>query len=188
MRRDGTEQIAAQAVEVAVPCCIVLAGGSPVRVIAGEPGSRVQLRLERDVAERTVESLTRGGSKEAGRNQLNAVQASSHYQPKGVREGRASHFKAKAMDSIRIGPERVLDLPGVLAAARFERTVRNTGDPSWQPTLGKDRAHKARAESERSQAGVRGAHSTDEGGDKPLEGEGPALVTLAMQVSARACP
>jgi hypothetical protein len=119
---------------------------------------------------------------------VNAEQASSDYQPKGDWECRAGHFAAKAMHSMRRAPERVLGLPGVLAAARFDRAVRNTRDPSRQPTSGKDRAYKAGAESVRSRAGVRGARSTGEGGDKPLEGRSPALVRSVKQVSARACP
>jgi len=118
---------------------------------------------------------------------MNAEQASSDYQPKGVWEGRAGHVAAKAMHSVLV-PKRALGFPGVWAAACFEGGVRNTRDPSWQPTSGEDRAYKAGAESARSQAGVRGAGSTDEGGDKPLEGSGPALVVPEKQVSARACP
>jgi hypothetical protein len=138
------------------------------------------------VAERTVESLGRG-SNEAGRNIVNAEQASSDYQPKGVREGRAGHVGAKAMHSALV-PERALGFSGVWAAACFEGEVRNTRDPSWQPASGKDRAYKAGAESAWSQAGVRGVRSTAEGGDKPLEGRDPALVVPVQQVSARACP
>ena len=126
----------------------------------------------------SVESPRQEGSNEAGRNQVNAEQASSDYQPKGDWESRAGHVAAKAKDSNQV-PERLLDLPGVVAAARFDREARNTRDPSRQPTSGKDRAHKARAESERSRAGVRGVRSTSEGGDKPLEGRGPALVVRA---------
>ena len=43
------------------------AGGSPVRVIAGEPGSRPRFVVERRRAERGVKSLF-GGSKRAGRS------------------------------------------------------------------------------------------------------------------------
>src|SRR5262249_17255029 len=110
-------------------------------------------------------------------NQLKAGKASSDYQPKGDWERRAGHVAAKADAQRPASPDRAVGLPGVLAAARAEGEVRNTRDPSRQPTSGKDRAHKARAESERSRAAVRGARSTDEGGDKPLEGRGPALVT-----------
>jgi len=187
VRREGTAKKAARAASEAEPCCTALAGASPARVIAGEPGSRVQFRGESPEAERTVKSLN-GGSNEAGRNQLKAVQASSEHQPKGDWERRAGHVAAKADAQRPVSPDRALGLPGVLAAARFERVVWNTRDPSGQPTLGKDRVHKARAESTRSRAGVRGAHGTGEGGDKPLEGRGPALVAPVKQVSARACP
>lgn len=187
VRRDDKTEEGARALAADESRCIVLAGASPVRVTAGGPGSRRQQGVERRPAERRVES-PKGGSNEAGRNPLNAVQASSDYQPKGVWECRAGHVAAKAMYSTRAVPERVLGLPGVLAAARFERAVRNTRDPSRWPTSGKDRAYKAGVESARSRAGVRGAGSTVEGGDKPLEGSGPALVTLEEQVSARACP
>jgi len=168
--------------------CITLAGASPARVAAEGPGSRRQRRGEILVAERRVESLVKGGSKGAGRNPLNAVQASSDYQPKGDWECRAGHVAVKAMHNARSNSARALGLPGVLAAARSDRAMRNTRDPSRQPTSGKDRTYKARAESERSRAGVRGVRSTDESGDKPLEGWGPALVAPATQVSARACP
>ena len=167
--------------------CTVLAGASPVSVSAGAPSSRVQSWVERPRAERTVESLL-GGSDEAGRNRVNAEQASSKYQPKGVWERRAGHVAAKATHSPRSRPGSGLGLPGVRAAARFDRTVRNTRDPSRRPTSGGDRAHKAGAESARSRAGVRGAHSTGEGGDKPLEGRSPAWVVLVTQARARACP
>ena len=166
--------------------CTVPAGGSPVRVSAGAPGSRHQSAGEIPRAERCVESLEVGGSKEAGRNKVNAA-ASSDYQPKGVREGRASHVGVKAMHSVLV-PERALGLPGVWAAARFEEAVRNRRDPTRQPTSGKDRAYKAGAEVARSREGVRGVHTTCEGGDNPPEGRDPASVTLAVEVSARAWP
>ena len=184
VRRDETEQGVSGC---AVSCCTVLAGASPVRVTAGGPGSRRWRGAETHVVKQRVESLE-GGSNEAGRNAVNAEQASLDYQPKGVWECRAGHVAAKAMHNTRRAPERVLGLSGVLAAARFDRTGWNTRDPSRQPTLGKGRAYKAGAESARSRAGVRGVRSTDEGGDKLLEGRGPALVMSGKQVSARACP
>ena len=165
--------------------CTFPAGESPVRVSAGAPGSRHQSSGEIPGAERCVESLL-GGSGEAGRNLMNAA-ASSHYQPKGVREGRAAHVTAKATHSAP-GPERALGLPGVWAAARFEGAVRNRRDPTRRPTSGKDRAYKAGAEVARSREGVRGVRSTGEGGENPLEGRDPASVPLAVGVSARAWP
>src|SRR4030067_1234553 len=97
--------------------CTVPAGGSPVRVSAGAPGSRHQPAGETPGAKRCVEGLEVGGSKEAGRNHVNAA-ASSHYQPKGVWEGRAGHVAAQAMDSVLV-PDRALGPPGVRAAGRF---------------------------------------------------------------------
>jgi hypothetical protein len=185
VRRDRTVKRIKEVGE-AVRCCTSLAGESPVRVSAGAPGSRIQLRLERSATERIVKSLARG-SNEAGRNKVNAEQASTNYQPKGVREGRAGHVAAKAMHSAAV-PERAVGFPGVWAAACFEGEVRNTRDPSWQPSSGKDRAYKAGAESARSRAGVRGVRSTGEGADKALEGRSPTLVAPVAQVSARACP
>src|SRR3990172_7910504 len=166
--------------------CVVPAGGSPVRVSAGAPGSRHQPAGEIPQVERCVESLEVGGSKVAGRNTVNAA-ASSHYQPKGVREGRAVHVTAKAMHSVLV-PERALGLPGVWAAARFEGAVRNRRDPTRRPASGKDRTYKAGAEVVRSREGVRGVHSTDEGGDKPPKGRDPASVRLVPGVGARAWP
>lgn len=186
VRRDRAVEGLVKTGNQAVRCCTFPAGGSPVRVSAGAPGSRIQLRLERDVAERIVKSLS-GGSNEAGRNILNAERASSEFQPKGVWEGRAGHVAAKATHSVLV-PERTLGFPGVWAVACFEGEVRNTRDPSRRPTSGKRRAYKAGAEVARCRRGVRGVRSTAEGGDKPLEGRDPALVAPEGQVSARACP
>ena len=166
--------------------CTDPAGESPVRVIAGEPGSRHQPVGEIRRAERCVESLAYGGSEAAGRNKVNAS-APSDYQPKGVWERRAGHGAAKATHSVLV-PERALGLPGVGAAARREGSVRNTRDPRRQPTSGKDHAHKAGAERAWSRKGVRGASNTCEARDNRVEGRGPALVALALGVSARAWP
>jgi hypothetical protein len=161
----------------------------PVRVRTGQaprhPEAGTGLRgRPRGLSGASKASL--GGSGEAGRNKVNAS-ASSDYQPKGVWECRAAHFTAKAMHST-LGTEGALGLPGVWAAARFEGAVRDRRDPPRQPTSGKDRAYKAGAESARSREGVRGVRSTDEGGDNPPEGRGPALVARALGVSMRAWP
>jgi hypothetical protein len=167
--------------------CADLAGERPVPVIAGEPVSRVRPRVERNVAERIVESLRRKGATKRAATRVNAEQASSDYQPKGDWESRAGHVAAKATHNERRVPERALGLLGVMAAARLDRTARNTGDPSPQPASGKDRSYKARAEVERSGAEVRGVRSTWEGGEKPLEGRSPALIVTVVKVSVRAC-
>ncbi len=162
-----------------------LAGASPVRVIAGEPGSRPQpagVILLRQAGRQ--EPLQAGARKRAA-TLVNAT-ASSHFQPKGAWEGRAAHVTAKATDSTPV-PERVLDLSGVWAAARLHRDSRNRRDPTWQPTSGKDPAYKGQTEIAGSQEGVRGARSTAEGSQHNLpEGRSPASVTPDLRVSARA--
>jgi hypothetical protein len=174
--------------------CTDPAGESPVRVAVGAPGSRHQLVREIARVERCVESLTYGGSEDAGRKPtraawVNAVPASSDSQPKGVRECRAGHFAAKAMSMHSVlDRKRALGLPGVQATARVEGSVRNRRDPRRQPTSGKDRANKAGAEIARSRKGVRGARSTREARENRVEGRGPALVASALWVSARAWP
>jgi hypothetical protein len=167
--------------------CADLAGEIPAPVVAGEPVSRVRSRVERSVAERIVESLFREGASKRAATRVNAEQASSDYQPKGDWESRAGHDAAKAMHNGWAVPEHALGLPGVVAAARLDRSARNTGDPSPQPASGKTPTYKARAEGGGSGAEVRGARSTGEGGEKPLEGRSPAWIASVAKVSARAC-
>ena len=141
--------------------CIQLAGEGPARVSAGAPGSRPRFVGEIRRAERGVESLLLGGSKGAGRNRKVNAAASSDYQPKGEREGRAAHVTAKATDTV-LGPDRTVDLLGVLAAARIDSWVRNRrGPPRW-PHVGQAVRIRTRPKSSRCREGVRGAHSTDE--------------------------
>ena len=49
------------------------------------------------------------------------AKASSNYQPKGVREGRAAHFTAKATDSILVS-ERKLDFLGVASGGTLGKS------------------------------------------------------------------
>ena len=159
--------------------CIDLAGASPVRVSAGAPGSRPQPeRAEMLTAKRGVKSLFYRREQGSGPQLYVNAAASSDFQPKGDREGRASHFVVKAMDSAGLVPEPELDLLGVRAAARFHRAMRNRRDPPRQPRRAKTERIRRDAESARSREGVRGARSTDEGvQDNAPEGRGPALVT-----------
>lgn len=80
------------------------------------------------MAERAVESLSRREQHSGPQREVNAEQASSDYQPKGDWDGRAAHVTAKATDRF-LDSERSLDVPGVVAAARCEGMVWNTGDP-----------------------------------------------------------
>jgi hypothetical protein len=69
--------------------------------------------------------------------------ASSHYQPKGVREGRAAHSTAKATTDSSLDSERLLDLSGVGVGARFDSRAWNRRDPTREPASGKDCSYKA---------------------------------------------
>ena len=115
--------------------CTSLTDESSVRVIAGELGSRPRVCEEIRIFERGVKSLQKEGAKERAATLVNAT-ASSDSQPKGDWEGRAGHVTAKATDRI-LDPERILDIPGVEATARFERKVRNRRDPTRRPSQAK---------------------------------------------------
>ena len=117
---------------------------------------------------------------------MNAI-ASSNYQPKGVREGRAAHVTAKATDSIadRSG---CWTSSGSQAAARRERTRRNRRGPTWQPSRAKTGRIKPdggkRAEPGGSPRGpkYRGRRAAKRAG-----GKGPCFDRACKEVSARAC-
>lgn len=87
-----------------------------------------------------------------------------------------------------VNPDGALGILGVLATARFDRIMRNTRDPSWQPTSGTSPRYKPHGEIRERQAEVRGAHSTEERGDNLREGRGPAVQARLKQVRARAWP
>ncbi len=71
-------------------------------------------------------------------------------------------------------PERTLDLPGVEAAARFHRSMRNRRGPPRQPASGKAVRISAEREVARCREGVGGGHSTEEGLETGWR-EGPLL-------------
>jgi RNA-directed DNA polymerase len=108
--------------------------------------------------------------------EVNAEHASSDYQPKGDREGRAAHFTAKTTDSVLV-PERTLALPGVLAAARAESSMRNRRGPPRRPSSGEAGRISAEREIGQRREGVRGGRSTAEAGESRVEGRTPASVT-----------
>src|ERR1039458_864471 len=112
---------------------VVLAGGSPARVSAGAPGSRLQPggEIQPSRAECQKPWKERGEQTSGPQRAVNAI-ASSHRQPKGVGEGRAAHFTAKATDSI-LDRNGCWTSPGSRAAAHWDRTARNRRDPTWQP-------------------------------------------------------
>jgi RNA-directed DNA polymerase len=137
-----------------------------------------------------LSGASRASEREGAKNRAECkvkAAASSDYQPKGVRDGRAAHFPAKATDSVAQS-EVTLDIPGVEGHGTFHSTMRDRRDPSRQPSQAKTLGIRPKAESARSRKGVRGARSTDEGGDKPLEGRGPASVVVAIEGKREGMP
>ena len=129
VRREGTELEIAEATAEAGPCCIVPAGESPVRVIAGEPGSRPAPEVERPTGEAWCQkpSAAKAVHGEQLRGPQHQVKPAASTEKQS--ESRAAHVTAKATSSIResgwMGP-----LGGVQGAAREEGTMRNTRGPS----------------------------------------------------------
>ena len=75
-----------------------------------------------------------------------------------------------------------MDLSGVAGGGTLGQSNAEQERPYLAAKSGKDRAYKAEAESARSQEGIRGVHSTEEGvQDNALEGRGPALIMLVRR-------
>ena len=120
----------------------VLTGGSPVRVSAGAPGSRLPAGGEiRPCEAECRKPLKERGAKQRAATKVNAV-ASSHYQPKGVPEGRAAHSTAKATDSIP-QPDGMLDLRGVWSGGTLGKNSAEQERPCLAVGSDKDRGYKA---------------------------------------------
>ena len=120
----------------------VLAGESPVRVIAGAPGSRLQAGGEiRPCEAECQKPLKERGASQRAATKVNAV-ASSYSQPKGVTEGRTAHVTVKATDSIP-KPDGMLDLCGVWSGGTLGKNGTEQERP--YPAVGsdKDRWYKA---------------------------------------------
>jgi hypothetical protein len=121
---------------------VVLAGGSPVRVSAGAPGSRLQ--PEGEIlwcqAECRKPLQERGANRRAAtiseRNSL--VKLSSERCLGGP--SRACHGEGHRQHS---GPERVLDLPGVSGGGRWGQNSVEQERPYLAAESGKDRAYQA---------------------------------------------
>jgi hypothetical protein len=115
---------------------IRLAGGSPVRVSVGAPGSRPRFVGEILRAERGVESLF-GGSKHAGRSIKRTLQ------PRQSHNGSAEPLMSRRRPcSQHCIPNGAGGLSGVRAMARVHSLVRNRRDPSCRPASGEDRSNK----------------------------------------------
>jgi hypothetical protein len=124
---------------VASFCGASPAGGSPARVIAGEPGSR-------SAAAGEIPFVEAGRRKPLRREQVRGPQhevkpaASSEKQW----ESRAAHVTAKAT-SDELVPERSSGLLGVGGAARVQGGALNTRGPSWPPSSRQGDSYKPMA-------------------------------------------
>ena len=159
--------------------CTDLAGVSPVQVSIGAPGSRPQFRgvILGTSAGRQEPSVRREQSS-GPQLKVNAA-ASSDYQPKGVREGRADHVTAKAIDNSQRRPEWEWTSPGY-GRWHAMKGMCGTGETLLDSRKAKTMGIRPKAEVSGSREGVRGVRSTEEGGqEKPLEGRDPASVVVA---------
>src|SRR5450432_4932760 len=128
---------------------VVLAGGSPVRVSAGAPGSRLQpggeIRPSRAECRKPLKK--RGAKQRAAtiseRNSL--VRLSAERCLRGP--SRSYHGEGNRQHS---GTERMLDLPGVPGGGTLGKSNAEQERPYLAAKSGKDRAYKAAAESARS--------------------------------------
>ena len=121
---------------------VVLTGGSPVRVSAGAPGSRLQPegKIRPSRAECREPMQERGANQRAAtiseRNSLVILSAercsggpSRSYHGEGNRQ--------------HLGPEQVLDLPGVAGGGTLGQSSAEQERPYLAAESGKDRAYKA---------------------------------------------
>jgi hypothetical protein len=109
--------------------CTSPAGGSPVPVGAGAPGSRPQARGEIPVARAGRRKPLRREQEHGPQRYVNPA-ASTEEQWRS----RAAHVTAKAMsDAHESGVERASGPPGVRGAARVHGGVRNERGPSARP-------------------------------------------------------
>ncbi len=157
VRRDANEGPTSQEAGSEVAGCASSEGDKPSPVSAGAPGSRFQARGEIPVS-RAGRQKPDGRRKPSHGKQARGPQhevkpaASSQTQS----ESRAAHFTAKAT-SVAPAPERVIDLGGVLGAARVQGEARNTRGPSSQPKSGRGGSYKPKAKSsavERKSEGI----------------------------------
>jgi len=136
--------------------CIEPAGGSPVPVGTGAPGSRPQAGGEILLARAGCHKPLRREQARGPQLKVNAA-ASTEEQW----ESRAAHVTAKATSHGPV-PERPWGLPGVWAAARVQGSMRNRRGPSAWPGSGQGVSYKPKVKSSRRAAGVRGDRSTGE--------------------------
>jgi len=152
--------------------CTKPAGGSPVRVVAGEPGSRPQQMGENPSATAGRQEPLRREQERGPQRQVKST-ASKNLQ----RGSRAAHITAKAASAARrTGAASAAGPSGVGGKARPQGLVRNMGGPSEQPKSGQGRSYKPRAKASGAQRESEGGRSTvDRRAEQRARREGPLL-------------
>ena len=127
--------------------CTSLAGGSPVPVGVGAPGSRPQVfggdPLARAGCRKPARRLWSLSGEQARGPQLEVKPAASSHVQFG---SRATHVTVKATSTALV-PKRVVGSGGVWGVARVQRGVWNTGGPSRLPWSGRGGSYKPKAKS-----------------------------------------
>ena len=120
---------------------VVLAGGSPVRVSAGAPGSRLQPGGEiRPSRAECQKPFKRGANRRAATiSERNSLVIFSAERCSGG-PSRSCHGEGHRQHS---GPERMLDLPGVSGGGTQEQSNAEQERPFPAALSGKDRTYKA---------------------------------------------
>lgn len=150
--------------------CTKPAGGRPVRVVTGKPGSRPQQAGENPPATAGRQEPPRREQERGPQRQVKPT-ASKNSQW----GSRAAHITAKAASAARrTGAASAAGSSGVRGKARAQGLVRNTGDPSEQPRSGQGRSYKPKAkasgaqrESEGAVVPMIGAQNNASGGKDP---------------------
>ncbi len=174
------------------PCCAHPAGGSPVPVGVGAPGSRPQAGGEIP--------LSRAGRREPlCREQPHGPQhevkpAASKEEQSG---SRAAHVTAKAMP-LALVPKRAGGSGGVRGVARVEGCVRNVRDPSSRPLSRRGVPYKRNVKSGAAERETEGAivllipvHQNAGGGKDPYldhVGEGATYEGMAGRLTRSNSP
>jgi retron-type reverse transcriptase len=132
--------------------CVCPAGESPVRVIAGEPGSRPpgpgEILAPEAGCRKPVRRREPCSGEQVHGPQPNVKPAASKDEQSG---SRAAHVTAKATFSEGIDPEPLGSPGGVRGAARGQGDMRNTRGPSGRPLSRPARSYKPKAKSSRDQ-------------------------------------
>ena len=144
-------------------CCAFPVGGSPNPVSIGAPGSRVAVN-EGDLGAEADRQEPLRGERPYGPQHEVKLAASTEKQS----GSRAAHVTAKATSDALV-PKRATGPSGVWSVARTEGKVRNTRDPSSQPS-------SRRADSYKSKTKSSGAER---------ESEGTVVVMIRAQQNAR---